>query len=146
MDLIDELVGRDLVAVERLTWTGAADSPADRRTGPVHLRFDNGQGVLLSGGADKRLSLRPTTGSDESWLAPYAEGLAAGTWVRWAADDEPPFDEVLGDTLTAIERVPDQAGEAAGVVLRFDDVAIIIDMDHGEVRTPAGLHVRPDSF
>lgn len=131
-DRVDSLVGRRLVAVERLSWT-ASDGSADQRVGPVHLHFDGGRGALLSGESDWTLGVRATRSGDESWLVPYAYEIDGCRWVPREATDEPPFAGLRGAPLTSAESIRDEVGELIGMSLEFDRGTVVLRLTEGEV-------------
>lgn len=68
-----DAVGRHLRAVERLAWTDP-DGSSDPRVGPVHLHFDAGDGLFVSGATDWCLDVDLTRAGDESWLELRLDG------------------------------------------------------------------------
>src|SRR4051794_1418328 len=100
MGFVDDLVGRTLVAVERLSWVEPA-GPSNTTVGPVHMHFDVGQGAFLSGESDWTLGVLPTRAGDESWLVPYLYEIDGSRWVIRDATDEQPFQGCRGARLNA---------------------------------------------
>jgi hypothetical protein len=131
---VDELFGRSLVEVERLSWT-SADGSVDPRVGPIHLHFDGGRGAFLSGETDYTLGVRTTQAGDESWLVPYQYEVEGGRWATRDAFDEPPFVGLRGARLESCESVRNEMGEQVGVTLRFDLGTVALTLAEGEVTT-----------
>jgi hypothetical protein len=98
MSPVDDFVGRNLVAVERLAWRGA-DGSSDQRIGPIHLHFDGGRGAFFSGGTDWTFQSMMTRAGDESWLSPYLYEDDGRRWTIRDAAQEPPFADVRGARL-----------------------------------------------
>ena len=134
MALVDALVGRALVAVERLSWTDA-DGWADPRVGPIHIHFDGGRGAFLSGETDFTLGVLATRAGDESWLVPYYYEVEGGRWVIRDATDEPPFAGFRGARLESSASVRNEMGEQVGMTLEFDLGTISLHVAEGEVAT-----------
>jgi hypothetical protein len=131
---VDALVGRTLVAVERVSWTDA-DGSANPRVGPIHLHFDGGQGAFLSGETDWTLGVRPTRAGDESWLVPYQYDYEGSRWVIRDATEEQPFQGFRGARLDGCESVRNEMGEQVGVTFVFDVGTVSLRLDDGEVAT-----------
>jgi hypothetical protein len=131
---VDALVGRALVAVERLSWTDA-DGSSDPRVGPVHIHFTGGRGAFLSGETDFTLGVLHTRTGDESWLVPYHYEIEGCRWVIRDATDEPPFEGFRGARLESVASVRNEMGEQVGMTLEFDLGTISLRLAEGEVAT-----------
>lgn len=131
---MDDLIGKRLVAVERLAWSDL-NGPADLRRGPAHLHFDGGRGVFLSGATDWQLEIVVTRAGDEAWLLPYQYDFDGSHWTMRDASREPPFETVLGALLESWEALRNEVGEQVGLALRFDCGTIALKVYRGELRT-----------
>lgn len=132
--LVDDLLGRTLVAVERLSWTEPARA-SNPRVGPVHLHFSGGRGVFLSGGTDWSLGALTTRAGDESWLLPYRYEIEGSSWVIRDASDEVPFREFRGARLDACASIRNEMGEQVGLTFEFERSAFSLHAVEGEVAT-----------
>lgn len=131
---VDALLGRTLVAVERLSWTDA-DGSSDPRVGPVHILFDGGGGAFLSGESDWTLGVLITRAGDDSWLVPYDYEVEGGRWVMRDVTDEPPFAGFHGALLESCETIGNEFGEQVGVTLQFDLGTLSLRVADGEIAT-----------
>ncbi|MEO6412586.1 MAG: hypothetical protein ABIO48_08350 [Pedococcus sp.] len=131
---MDELVGRALVAVERLAWCDA-NGGSDARTGPVHLHLEGGRGVFFSGETDLTFGAVVTRAGDESWLSPYLYDIEGAQWAIRDAAQEPPFADTLGARLKSWTSVRNEMGEQIGMALEFDEVSVTLTLHEGEVAT-----------
>ena len=108
---MDELVGRKLVKVVRLAWYQDGD-PSDLSQGPVHLLFQDGQGLLLDSRSDWTLEFAETGPGETGWLSTYDYDFNGGRWVARDASNEQPFAALIGlhlqgyvPTFTAVDEV-----------------------------------------
>ncbi|MFC5267670.1 hypothetical protein ACFPJ1_36615 [Kribbella qitaiheensis] len=131
---MDELIGKRLIAVERLAWS-KADGTADIRVGPVHMHFDGGRGAFFSGNSDWTFDVVGTRAGDESWLAPFQDDIDGGRWTMRDAADEPPFAGFRGSRLESWTSLRNEIGEQVGVDLAFDLGNISLKVHKGEVTT-----------
>ncbi len=132
---MDDLIGRSVVAVERLAWHFPG-SPVDTRSGPVHMHFDGGVGVFLSGASDWSLEIVPTVRGDESWLIPFQYEHEGGMWRIRDAFGEAPFAALRGAKLQAYAPVIDEVDQQpVGLEMNFDLGTITLAMREGEIAT-----------
>jgi hypothetical protein len=129
---VDSLVGRTLVAVERLSWT-ETDGSANLRVGPIHLRFGGGRGAFVSGETDWSLGVGHTRSGNDSWLVPYQYDVDGSRWVLRDATEEQPFQGFRGARLKSCESVRNERGEQVGVIFDFDVGTLSLRLDEGEV-------------
>ncbi|MEZ0579121.1 hypothetical protein [Nocardioides sp. MH1] len=132
--VVEDLLGRSLVAVERLSWDSVGDL-GRRDRGPARLVFDTGHALVLSGTTAWTLDLQVIEPGDDSWLGGYDYELDGGRWVLRDAALEPPFADVLGTKLTAWQPVFDEMNEVIGIRLVFGETEVPLILDGGEVTT-----------
>lgn len=128
------LIGRGLVKVERLGWCESG-ALAERAVGPVHLVFDGGRGLFVSGRSDWSLEVVETAPGDSAWLTAYDYDWHGSRWVLRDASGEAPFAAVIAERLAALEPVRDEVGEVVGLDLGFGGRTVTLRMSEGEVTT-----------
>jgi hypothetical protein len=132
--VVEELLGRRLVAVERLSWQ-TEDGKSSPDVGPLRLVFDDGQGLVVEGGSDWTLNVRITRPHENSWVDAYAYDFGAGRWVLRDAGKEAPFSGAMGGALTGWQPDYNEVQEVVGLRLWFDGHKISLTQSGGEVRT-----------
>ncbi|KAA1424107.1 hypothetical protein [Nocardioides antri] len=132
--MVEELLNRRLVAVERLSWQTASDS-LRREVGPVRLVFDTGHALVLSGGTDWTLDYHVTGPGDDSWLDTYKYDLDGQHWALRDAAAEEPFADVMGAALTDWQSTFNEVSEVVGLRLWFDGHEVALTLRNGEVAT-----------
>ncbi|GIF40172.1 hypothetical protein [Actinoplanes xinjiangensis] len=132
--MMDALIGRALVTVERLGWHQAGGS-VDLGVGPVHLVFEGGRGILLEGRSDWSLELTETHPGDRSWWDGYDYDWNGSRWALRDASGESPFAPVIHRRLSALEPLRNEVDEVTGLGLDFDGRALTLRTWEGEVTT-----------
>jgi hypothetical protein len=130
---VDALIGRRLAKVMRLAWHWPGE-PDDLSVGPVHLVFDDGRGLFLSGRTDWSLEVVETDPNDDTWLATYDYDYDGGRWVPRDASTESPFVAVIARSLTGLESVRNEVQEVFGLRLDFDGQVLMLTTWEGEIK------------
>ncbi|SNY49621.1 GNAT family N-acetyltransferase [Paractinoplanes atraurantiacus] len=130
---LNELIGHRLVKAIRLAWQQPGE-PSDLRTGPAHLAFDDGRGILFDCRSDWSLEWILTSSGDD-WRSGYQYPDPDGRWIPRDASAEPPFAAVAGRSLSGGAPILNQVGEVTGLRLDFGGREVTLRTWQGELTT-----------
>ena len=132
--MLEELVGRRLRAVERLAWHPDDTESVELNVGPVHLWFDDGRSVHITGAGDFTLRWELFERGDDGWLGRYDYHFG-GRWVVRDSTQEEPFVGLVGNLLNAATPEFNEVNEVTGMTLDFHQRKLGLMLVNGEITT-----------
>lgn len=132
--MLDEVLQRRLRAVERFAWQPADGSHRSPEIGSVHMWFEGGRGLHLSGASDWTLQWSISEPGDDTWMRAFLHD-AHGRWIMRESTAEEPFTGLAGSRLSSASPVFNEHDEVVGAILDFEDRELALSLWEGEIDT-----------
>jgi hypothetical protein len=117
---LTDTVGKVIVGIRRIRYVVSGNIVST--SGPIELVFRDGSAVTLDAGPDgEALAV-----SDSRWKDPFEEPLSrenrsfveqSGKWTAFDVSTEPPYREIIGQTVERVKPLLTPAGKVKGATL-----------------------------